>query len=206
MGGLVDVTDVTGDADEAEIKDIAARYIAALGHQPGVFIARMADPREMASLPPFGVQFVQKGPHSSSTRERELHAQAIRFARQSMLGDITTLSRAYDYVQDALAKIENGIQIPDLPSIYKAIEVIENHFGGERETLNALRVDRDEYKDAKRLANQSDRDERHAPKPSDTIKPVESRDRDRAVGVTRQLCAAFADYLLSTPAGASTRP
>jgi hypothetical protein len=43
-----------------------------------------------------------------------------------------TLVRAYDYVQDALANVEDGVHVPALSSIYKAIEVIENHMGGKR--------------------------------------------------------------------------
>jgi hypothetical protein len=53
--------------------------------------------------------------------------------------------------------------------LYKIVEAIENKFGGESEGIKAVGAGT-EWKGVKRLANESYRDARHAPKPSDVIK------------------------------------
>jgi hypothetical protein len=59
--------------------------------------------------------------------------------------------------------------------LYKIIEAIENKYGGETDGIKAVGAGT-EWKSVKRLANESYRDARHAPKPTDIIKqwsPVE---------------------------------
>ncbi|MGD0922814.1 MAG: hypothetical protein ABSA70_13765 [Terriglobia bacterium] len=53
--------------------------------------------------------------------------------------------------------------------LYKIVEAIENKFGGETEGIKAVGVGA-EWKAVKKLANESYRDARHAPKPGDVIK------------------------------------
>lgn len=53
--------------------------------------------------------------------------------------------------------------------LYKIVEAIENKFGGETEGINVVGAGT-EWKAIKRLANESYRDARHAPKPGDVIK------------------------------------
>lgn len=53
--------------------------------------------------------------------------------------------------------------------LYKMVEAIENKFGGESQGIEAVGA-RVEWKAIKRLANESYRDARHAPKPTDVIR------------------------------------
>jgi hypothetical protein len=53
--------------------------------------------------------------------------------------------------------------------LYKMLEVIENKLGGERKAIATLGFET-EWKNVKRLANETYRDARHAPKPGDVIR------------------------------------
>lgn len=53
--------------------------------------------------------------------------------------------------------------------LYKIVEAVENKFGGEAEGIDAVGAGT-EWKAVKKLANESYRDARHAPKPGDVIK------------------------------------
>jgi hypothetical protein len=53
--------------------------------------------------------------------------------------------------------------------LYKIVEAVENKFGGERDGIAAVGAGT-EWKAVKKLANESYRDARHAPKPGDVIR------------------------------------
>jgi len=53
--------------------------------------------------------------------------------------------------------------------LYKIVEAVENKFGGETEGIKAVGA-KAEWKAVKKLANESYRDARHAPKPGEVIK------------------------------------
>jgi hypothetical protein len=74
--------------------------------------------------------------------------------------------------------------------LYKIIEAIENKFGGEAVGINAV-GEREAWKAVKRLANESYRDARHAPKPGDVIKKWSEAELNQCFEDTRRVIFAY---------------
>ena len=91
-------------------------------------------------------------------RLRQTVPRALRNTRHAVTSYGSPLRSCYDYMQKSAEGDEYF-----LPNIYKMIETMEYHLGGERVLCTRLSVKK-EVKFLKRLADEGDRDERHAPK------------------------------------------
>jgi hypothetical protein len=74
--------------------------------------------------------------------------------------------------------------------LYKIIEAIENKFGGEAAGIAAV-GEQVAWKAVKRLANESYRDARHAPKPGDVIKKWSSQELKQCFTDTQKVVLAY---------------
>ena len=174
---------------EHEAREVAETYVKALG--PGLGFLRLMSSEEFASLPAYAsddgsAQF----PH---TRRVPRNPQfALRQARNKVLasGD-PTLGSCYNYIQDAAEHPKNTMHY-----LYKATEAIERRFGSERATIKTLNVG-PPLKNVKRLANEHDRDERHAPSDPTTIRDLTASEKDDAFEDTKKVVGAYENYLRS---------
>lgn len=105
------------------------------------------------------------------------------------LADDQTFLRSLGYLQESLSKPEEC-----LAKLSKAIEAVENYFGGERQAGRTLQM-LDEIKYVKRLANEPLRDERHAPGPNGEIVKISDSERNEAIDLTRRFIAAFLTHI-----------
>ena len=103
------------------------------------------------------------------------------------------LRRCYDYLQDAREDEQRGVML-----MYKLVETVEQWFGSEKETCRALGIQKD-LKTIKRLANDSSRDERHAPDLRKPVEPLSPIQRAEAIECARRVLRAFETSLLKHP-------
>jgi hypothetical protein len=90
--------------------------------------------------------------------------------------------------------------------LYKIIESVEHRFGGEAAGMAAV-GEATAWKSVKRLANESYRDARHAPKPSDIIKKwSEAEIKKCFVDTEKVIVAYFATLFASLPPGGKPTP
>ena len=82
--------------------------------------------------------------------------------------------------------------------LYKVIEAIENKYGGEANGIKAVGAGT-EWKSVKRLANESYRDARHAPKPTDVIKQWSHEEIKKCFEETKKVVMAYFDRLFPQP-------
>jgi hypothetical protein len=74
--------------------------------------------------------------------------------------------------------------------LYKIIESIENKFGGESVGIAAV-GEQTAWKAVKRLANESYRDARHAPKPGDVVKKWTNAELNQCFEDTKKIVVAY---------------
>lgn len=90
--------------------------------------------------------------------------------------------------------------------LYKIIESIEHKFGGEAAGMAAV-GEATAWKSVKRLANESYRDARHAPKPTDIIKKWSELEIKKCFGDTEKVIMAyFATLFAASPPGEQPKP
>jgi hypothetical protein len=82
------------------------------------------------------------------------------------------------------------------------VETIEQFFGGEAKLGTSLGV-KTQVKTLKRLANDNQHDERHAPAIPGSGSPLSATDRETAMSLGQQILRAYEAYLLQQP-GAAT--
>jgi hypothetical protein len=82
--------------------------------------------------------------------------------------------------------------------LYKIVESIENKFGGEAAGMAAVGAET-EWKSVKRLANESYRDARHAPKPADIVKPWNDAEIKKCFEDTEKVVMAYFATLFLAP-------
>ncbi len=215
-GGLRIAVRLRGNALDLEVDEpapapaadqmgaLARAYAEALSNS-GV-LRRLMSASELAALPPFAFQNLQMvggGRAAERAREwREFVARAVRAARNAALEGIPgteTLRRSYEYLEDARASQRaaagrGGVGETVLFNLYKAVEAVENALEGEKATIAALNVGA-ELKFVKRLANQTDRNERHGPKPGDVVNPPTLSEVGRAIECTVAVVRAYAKSL-----------
>jgi len=104
----------------------------------------------------------------------------------------TSLISADETAKQILIYYDNARRHADtaLYYLYKVVESIENKLGGEAAGIAALGVGT-EWKAIKRLANESYRDARHAPKPSDVIKKWTDAEIKKCFADTEKVVAAY---------------
>jgi len=181
----VDIEAPTKENGESQARELAERYVKTLVRQLAIPL-RLITTEEFPHLSPLGMIIVRGLKKEEHQRVRD----AIRKARREMLAqEHVTLRRCYDYLQDAH---ENPQQ--SLFYLYKAVEVIEHEFGGERQVIEVLHVGT-EVKFIKRLANESARDQRHPPKGRDKVKRPEMTDHRRAAECATRLVRAYEEYV-----------
>jgi hypothetical protein len=82
--------------------------------------------------------------------------------------------------------------------LYKIIESIEHKFGGEAAGMASVGA-ATEWKSIKRLANESYRDARHAPKPTDIIKKWTETEIKKCFEDTEKVIMAYFATLFPQP-------
>ena len=186
-GNSLDVESEADTEQEAAIlaRQIAEKYSNALfGY--ALTLSRLVSFGEFASMPSQAITIT--GPSKEELRRLRT---ALRKARNDLLAfEEEPLRRCYDYLQDAQEDEQRSVML-----LYKLVETVEHRFGSENETCRALGIQKD-LKTIKRLANESSRDERHAP---DLRKPVEPLSRDQrveAIECARRVLRAFETSLL----------
>lgn len=182
---------------EQEARQLAETYAKALARGLGQFLHLMTE-QELGSLP---ANASDDGSWQSAYGHRVSRdpRSALREARNALLASSNeTLRSCYNYIQDAEERRKESLSY-----LYKAVEAIENRLGGEKDaiaTLNAVAIQNvgPAYKNVKRLANESDRDERHAPSDPTTIRQLTASEKEAAFEDTRTVLRAYEKYLRST--------
>jgi hypothetical protein len=128
VGGCITVEALSETADPAAA---ANTYIAALRHRLGY--ARLLTVQEFAALPPRTITI--RGLSAQDGRNRRAR---LREARQDIVAQTDPrLSQCYDYFQTALEDEEHA-----LIHLYKMVESIVAHYGGEEKAKTVLGVER----------------------------------------------------------------
>jgi hypothetical protein len=146
-------------SDDAELlsaaSDLAYRYFAVLRQHVRTLISLMTLEEYAAIVPPFSHYVEFKG---ATTAERKILIDGVRLARREMLvSSDPHLRQSYDYLEQARDDESNR-----LFHLYKFVETLEDSFGGEAKLIKVLDV-KTAVKTLKRLANDRQHDERHAP-------------------------------------------
>ena len=119
--------------------------------------------------------------------------RAKRKARGELLAEEDpTLRRCYDYLQDAE---EHPTQT--LFYLYKVIEAIKRRFPDWKKG-GALKVS-SEAELVNKLANEPERDERHAPEDANIVRTTKSLEKMRATEATVRIVRAYENYLIKAP-------
>jgi hypothetical protein len=148
---------------------LAQKYVGALQSSLGTPIQLMTDEQIKAhqALPPYVAMPIG---HSATREDRERTFRAVDAARNKVLANADpALRRVYGYLRDAQGP-DGVFQKSATSDCYKAIETIENAFGGEAQAGQILGCLR-EIKAVKRAANDPTGDERHAPKDAAATPP-----------------------------------
>jgi hypothetical protein len=154
---LVDIESANVTLDLCDRAKLFARnYLDFLGRILGENVWPLTE-EEFSKLPPWAHQNQAMAGHHHRTHIPENAEQALRDARHSVISYQWPLGACYDYMQSARSSEERF-----LPEIYKMIETMENHLGGEAKLCARTGLTK-EVKHLKRIANEGHRDERHAP-------------------------------------------
>ncbi len=111
-------------------------------------------------------------------------ASATRQKLKTLEADVTA-KQIQVYYDHALKQDDAALYF-----LYKIIEAIENKFGGEAAGINAV-GEREAWKAVKRLANESYRDARHAPKPGDVIKKWSTAELKQSIQDAKRVALAY---------------
>ena len=175
---------------ELEARQFAEKYTAELGRRLALPLRALTE-TEFASLPGWMDDGYSQMPNLQ--RIPRDPRWALRQARGKLLDSTDeTLRRCYDYLQDADERSKESLSY-----LYKTIEAIENKLGGEGVAVAILNVE-PALKRVKRLANASDRDERHAPTDPRCVRELTSSERDAALKDTRTVLRAYEMHLRAT--------
>jgi hypothetical protein len=202
-GGVLDleVDDTAPPSAADEMAALAREYVEGLTCNGLTRALRTRS--QYAALPPFAFQNIQmaEAQHRAehAREQRELVARAVEAARNALLAGDEILTHAYAYLEDArtshrVAAGRGRVGERVLPNLYKAIETVENALGGQAATEASLGV-RAELRFVKRLANQPDRDERHAPQPGDAVDQATPAEVARAIDSAAAVVRAYATRL-----------
>ena len=179
MGNSLEVTfEGTGPCSPEAARALAEKYIAAL--KMPVFLITEEEFLKRTT-PPFGGVMRTLSINREGRRQAE---RAVREARNELLASANeALRRCYNYLQDAHERLYTGEDAAY--AVYKAMEVLEERFGGEAKAIAALGKT---LKEAKKAANE----ERHIP---EKVKP-QANASGRSVGLAREVIRAYERYLL----------
>lgn len=173
---------------DREARALAESYAEALRRNIPT-VARLRTGQEMAKMPPRLVTpITPTRPLDPSQLSR-----GLCLSRNELLSsEPLQLRQCYDYLQSA--REHEG---PALFSLYKLVETVENYFGGEANAIAILGA-KTEIKYIKPIANENQRDQRHAPIGVAT-QPVQLEERATAFRYACQIMRLFEKYLASEP-------
>jgi hypothetical protein len=137
--------------------------------------------------------------------EREV---AARVQLATATREKSNVIQADETARQILAYHVEATKQPDVALfyLYKIIESVEHKFGGEAAGMAAVGA-ATEWKSVKRLANESYRDARHAPKPTEVIKKWTETEIKKCFEDTEKVIMAYFATLFATPpAGGQPNP
>jgi len=185
MGSIVELSyEGSGNPTPTSARELADKYAAILAKHLLVPVTLITN-EEFATRtePPFGYH---NPALSRRYRNSDETAKAVRDARNEMLSSADkTLRECYDHMQDAFIALRASHSQTAAYAVYKAIEVLEDSFGGEHKATGVIG---DILKKAKTAANQ----ERHI------AKKVQNQPKtsDHPVGLTQQVIRNYENHLL----------
>ena len=203
----VELENTTGGLDDSvwlEAEAIAENFARLLSLKWGDVYVHMPQPWERESDP--GLTTIGAGLFVSCWADEvkgHVYSQADEVERQTAaewateflaIADDPTFVRSFDYLHNALLSARSAEAEGCLPQLSKAIEAIENYFGGEAQAGKTLQMLR-EIKYVKRLANLPFRDERHAPMPDDRIVKIIDSEKKKAIDITTGFIEAYLTYI-----------
>ena len=186
MGTLLKVeVEVVGD--DAELRSAASalayRYFAVLRQHVRSLISLMTLEEYAAVVPPFSQNVAFKG---ATTAERKILIDGVRLARHDMLVlSDPYLRQSYDYLEQARDDESNR-----LFHLYKFFETLRQSFGDETKLITALNVET-AVKTLKRLANDKQHDERHAPNASGGASRLSGENQNLATNCAYEVLRAY---------------
>ena len=193
-------TAVTVDCDPADQESAQAlvdNYVEAL-RQEGIFIPRVLSLEEFASLPTWSSS-TMPGPRAS-LRDLELSRERIGRARRAIVEPVhPRLSQCYDYFEQALHEPKHTMYY-----LYKLVETVEGHFGGEQNAIRALDA-RALIKGLKSDANRIQYDQRHAPSEPSNKQPLDENALAARADSARELLNRF-EAAMVPPSGPTHEP
>jgi hypothetical protein len=132
---------------------------------------------------------------------RQIEEQ-LEKAREELAGSQrakNNVIKADDTANQILTYYDTALKQDDVALfyLYKVIESIENKYGGEAQGIKSLGCS-SEWKSVKRIANESYRDVRHAPKPGDVIKKWSDADIKTCFQATEKVVLAYFASLFTT--------
>ena len=183
-------TAVTVDCDPADhdrANTLVGSYVEAL-RQEGFFIPRVMSLEEFASLPTWASS-TMPGP-KASLRDLERAQDRIGRARRAIVEPVhPRLSQCYDYFEQALHEPKHTMYY-----LYKLVETVEGHFGGERNAIRALDA-RSLIKSVKSDANRLEHDQRHAPSEPGNRQPLDENALAALAESARELLNRFEEAM-----------
>ena len=174
-------------SDDAELRSAASalayRYFAALRQHVRSLISLMTLEEYAAIAPTFSQNIEVEG---ATTIERAILIDGLRLARHDMLVlSDPHLRQSYDYLEQARDDESNR-----LFHLYKFIETLEDLFGGQKKLIMALNV-KTAVETLKRLANDKQHDERHAPKVSGGASRLSGENKNLATNCAYEVLRAY---------------
>jgi hypothetical protein len=171
----------SGACSPDSAKSLAEKYVETLAKHMATSLSLITEAEWLQrTAPPFGQMTTLYGYRES----RDRVVNAVREARNDLLAsEDKTLRGCYDYLQDARDRMYTVIDEAAYDA-YKAIELLEEEFGGERKAIAVLGKI---LKKAKTTANQK----RHIPR-----KGQQPKASAESVELTRQVVRKYERYLL----------
>lgn len=117
--------------------------------------------------------------------DARVRLNTARREKSSVIDSDATAKQIQTYYNEALRQPDAALFY-----LYKAVESIENKLGGESAAIAAVGAG-SEWKAVKRLANESYRDARHAPKPTDIIKKWSQEEIKKCFEDTDKVLTAY---------------
>jgi hypothetical protein len=150
MGNRLEVSfEAPGTCSLESVKVLAEKYVETLATHLVMLLSLMTEAEWMKrTTPPFGNNMTML---CDNRRDPSRVMSAVRAARNELLPlEDETLRRCYDHLQDARKYLHTPNDEGMHFEAYKAMEVLENHFGGESKAVAALG---ETFKKAKTAAN-----------------------------------------------------
>lgn len=163
--------------------ELAYRYFAVLRKHVQILYGLMTF-EEYAAIEPMFLQNVDY--EGATTADVTILADGVRLARRDMLVlSDPHLRQGYDYLERARDDGKN-----QLFHLYKFVETLEHFFGGETNLIKALNV-KTAVKTLKRLANDKQHDERHAPNASGGASRLSGENQSLATNCAYEILRAY---------------